>query len=237
MRRLVALLLLFSANAFAATYTTFFQLTENPMLEGGAWAEGETVGIDWSNFRSVPGFAYGTQTGIDPSVYDDAVALLTGAWGPNQTVSGTVRTVNQNDSIFEELELRLRSTISSQRSTGYECIFSARSSANAYVQIVRWNGPIGSFTLVDARGGSAYALHNGDTIKCAISGNIITAYINGVQKLQVSDGAFTSGNPGIGAFLQNGTGVNTDYGFTSFTATDGLSNTLPAPGSIHLSST
>src|SRR4029077_21073039 len=63
-----------------------------------------------------------------------------------------------------------------------------------------------------------------------IDGSTITAYINGVQKLQVVDSTYSSGNPGIGAFLQNATGVNGDYGFTSFTASDGLATPPPPPG-------
>ena len=184
----------------------------------------------------MPGLAFGKQPGTSPGVYDDSIALLTGNWGPNQTVQATVRTVNQNDNIFEELELRLRSTVTANSSTGYECMFSARSSTNAYVQIVRWNGPFGDFTLLDGRGGSSMALHDGDTIACTISGSTITAYINGVQKLQVVDSTYSSGNPGIGAYLQNATGVNGDYGFTSFTASDGIADLRPSsPGTISLS--
>jgi hypothetical protein len=41
---------------------------------------------------------------------------------------------------------------------------------------------------------------------------------------------FSSGNPGIGAFLQNATGVNGDYGFTSFTASDGVVAPPSLPG-------
>jgi hypothetical protein len=73
------------------------------------------------------------------------------------------------------------------------------------------------------------ALHNGDTIKCTASGSTITAYINGAQKLQVTDSTYSSGNPGIGAFLQDTTGVNGDYEFTSFTASDGTDTIPPSP--------
>jgi len=218
-----ALALLSGAEAIAGTYTTNFPLTENPISENGHWIGGKTVGLAWADFRSTPGFAFGTQNGWSQGVYDDSIALLTGTWGPDQTVQATVKTVNQNDSIVEELEIRLRSTVTANRSTGYECNFSARSSANAYVQIVRWNGPFGNWTGLDGRSGSSMALHNGDTIACSISGSTITAYINGVQKLQVVDTTYASGNPGIGAYLQNATGVNADYGFTSFAASDGLS--------------
>jgi len=40
--------------------------------------------------------------------------------------------------------------------------------------------------------------------------------------LQGKDRTYTSGNPGIGFFLRGTTGVNGDYGFTSFTAMDRL---------------
>jgi Calx-beta domain len=226
-----ALACLANVAAIAATYTTTFPFTENPLSENGRWIGGETAGLAWSDFQSVPGLAFGKQPGTSLDVYDDAIALLTGSWGPNQTVAATVRTVNQNDSIFEELELRLRSTLIANRSTGYECLFSARSSSNAYVQIVRWNGAFGDFTLLDGRGGPGMALRNGDTIACTISGSTITAYINGVQKLQVVDSTFSSGNPGIGHFLQNAAGVNGDYGFTSFTASDGLPGSPSPPPS------
>jgi hypothetical protein len=49
---------------------------------------------------------------------------------------------------------------------------------------------------------------------------VITAYINGVQVLQTTDNTFMSGNPGIGFYVERATGVNDDFGFSSFTATD-----------------
>jgi hypothetical protein len=226
---LPALTFFSSVVAIAGTYTTTFTSIENPISENASWIGGKTTGLAWADFQSTPGLAFGKQPGNSPGLYDDAIALLTGTWGPTQTVQATVKTVNQNDSIFEELEIRLRSTITAHSSTGYECLFSARSSVNAYVQIVRWNGPFASFTLIDARGGTTDALNNGDTIKCTISGSTITAYINGIQKLQVTDSTYSSGNPGIGAYLQNATGVNGDYGFTSFTASDGVDTVPPGP--------
>jgi len=209
-----------AASASPRVYTTTFPLTENPLSENGNWIGGKATGLAWSDFQSTPGLTFGEQLGTNSPMTDDAIALLTGTWGPNQTVQATVKTINQNDSIFEELEIRLRSTITANSSTGYECNFSARSSANAYVQIVRWNGPLNNWTLIDSTGGTSHALNNGDTIKCTISGSTITAYINGVQKLQVTDSTYSSGNPGIGAFLNGTTGVNGDYGFTSLTVSE-----------------
>jgi len=170
------------------------------------------------NVRSTSGLAYGTQSGS--RAYDDSTAILTGNWGPDQAVAATVKSTNQNDSINEEVEIRLRSSISSSRCTGYEVLFSSRSSNAAYVQIVRWNGALGDFTYVASSGGSGCALHNGDTVKATISGSTISAYINDVLILQGTDTTYSTGNPGMGFFL-SGTGpsANSNFGFTSFTAT------------------
>ena len=226
---LLALAFLVVAGAEARTYTTNFPLTENPISEGGNWINGGTVGLDWTNVSTTPGLAIGRDPGT--TNYDDSTALLTGSWGPNQTVSATVYTVNQNDQIFEEIEIRLRSTLSAHRCTGYEVNFSARSSSNAYVQIVRWNGALGDFTELDGRQGSAYGIRTGDVVKATIVGNVITAYINNVQVLQVTDNTFSTGSPGMGFYLQNATGKNGDYGFTSFTASDGG---LPPPTNLRV---
>jgi hypothetical protein len=52
---------------------------------------------------------------------------------------------------------------------------------------------------------------------------LITVWVNGVEKAQVKDDTFKTGNPGIGEFLAcgkggSGFGSNPDFGFTSFTA-------------------
>jgi hypothetical protein len=207
-------------------YTTNFPLTENPISESGNWINGKTTGLDWADFSSTPGLAIGTQSGTNPALYDDSIALVTGTWRADQMVHAVVKTVNQQTNlIFEELEIWLRSTITPHNSTGYECTFSARSDASAYMGLARWNGTLGDWTSIGPSvTGTGAALHNGDTITCKIVGTVITAYINGVQKWQydtVNDNPkFSSGQPGIGAFLANTTGVNGDYGFTSVTASD-----------------
>jgi hypothetical protein len=102
------------------------------------------------------------------------------------------------------------------------------------VQIVRWNGPLGSWTLLDARGGASYGIRTGDVVKATAIGNVITAYINGVAVLQVTDSTYPGGSPGMGFYLQNATGKNSDYGFTSFTATDGSVSSLSPPSNLHI---
>jgi hypothetical protein len=205
------------------TYTTNFPLTESPISENGNWENGKTIGLDWADVATVPGHAFGLEFGLGSGskAYDDAAALLTGNWGPNQTAQATVYSVHQNDSIYEEVELRLRSSLSAHIATGYEILFRCSKTKDAYAEIVRWNGPLGSFTYLDRHKGAQYGVASGDVVKATIIGNVITAYINGVQVAQVTDSTYPTGQPGIGFFLQGTTGVNRDYGFTSFTASDG----------------
>jgi len=212
-----------SSAATHGTYTTNFRQAEGHLFEGGNWTNGQTDGLDWTNVRTTPGFAFGTESGghrKPPQMYDDSTALLTGTREPNQTAQATVRTVNPNERIYEEVELRLRSAFSAHRATGYEILFRASKGANAYCEIVRWNGSLGDFTYLGRAKGPPCGVATGDVVKATIKGTVITAYINGVQVVQGADDTYTTGNPGIGFYLEGATGVNGDYGFTSFTATD-----------------
>jgi hypothetical protein len=204
------------AEAIAATYTTNFPQTENPMSEGGHWING----IDWEDVATTPGKAFGTQTVNSPN-YSDSTALLTGSWGPTQTVQAVVFVSTPNTTKFQEVELRLRSSLSAHSCTGYEVLFSVNPS-NPYCQIVRWNGPSGSFTLLDAR--VSPVVHNGDVVKATAVGSTITCYINNTAILSVNDTAYPSGNPGMGFYLQyynDPVAIASHYGFSSFTASDG----------------
>ena len=55
---LLYLALLSSTEAVAKTYTTNFPLMENPISEGGNWVNGQAVGLDWTDIRTTPGFAF-----------------------------------------------------------------------------------------------------------------------------------------------------------------------------------
>jgi hypothetical protein len=201
------------------TYTTSFPLAENPISEHGNWINGKTLALDWCDVATIPGLAYGLESGSRG--YDDPTALLTGAWGPDQTAEATVHTVNPNENLYEEVELRLRSSLSAHSATGYEILYRCSKTPNAYAEIVRWNGPLGSFTYLDRHSGAQYGVKNGDIVKATIVGNVITAYINGVQVARATDSHYATGNPGMGFFLEGTAPVNRDYGFTSFTASDG----------------
>jgi hypothetical protein len=71
-------------------------------------------------------------------------------------------------------------------------------------------------------------LSDGDRVMATLVGSTITTYINGAAIFSVTDGTYTSGNPGMGFYLQGATGVNSDFGFTSFTASDtGVTSVQP----------
>ena len=213
------------APALHGPYRTNFLHAENPISEGGHWLNGQKDGLDWADVQTIPGRAFGLEIGgvrPEPQNYDDATAVLTGNWGPNQTVEATVFSTHptQTDTMWEEVELRLRSSITPHNCTGYEVMFRCSKIPKAYCNIARWEGALGKFTYLKNLGGSQYGVKTGDVVKASMIGNVITVYINGAQIIRVTDDKFSSGNPGMGFFLDHAKGVNRDYGFSSFMATD-----------------
>ncbi len=219
-------------TASAATghgpYSTNFAGTENPLSESGNWINGGSSGLDWTNCRKTPGQAFGTMDGnlAAPQQFADSTCVLSGAWGPNQTAQATVRVVASDSTQFEEVEVRLRTTITGHSITGYEINCSVKP-GNPYMQIVRWNGSLGSWTQLDGRGVGCV---NGDVLKGTISGSTISAYKNDVLIFSATDSVYTGGSPGIGFFIQNGgASTNANFGISSFYATDGLASQAPSP--------
>jgi len=224
-------LLFFAAAAPAVTYTTHFSNAENPISEGGHWKNGALDGIDWTDCRTKPGLVFSTESGTNRNQYDDSTCILTGTWGPLQTVEATVFSQNQNDAYFQEVELRLHSTMGAHGSTGYEVLFRVLHPAG-YATIVRWNGPLGNFTYLNQHPNSNYkGIRTGDVVKATIDASgVIVGYVNGVEVIRAIDTTYRGGNPGIGFWLLarggllrrgQGAGTNADFGFSAFTATDG----------------
>jgi hypothetical protein len=95
-----------------------------------------------------------------------------------------------------------RSAFSAHKATGYEINFRCLKTAKAYSEIVRWDGPLGRFTYLKHADGAQYGVANGDVVKATIVGNVITAYVHGVQTIQATDNTFSGGAPGIGLYIQ-----------------------------------
>jgi hypothetical protein len=203
----------------ARSYTTRFPATANPISENGQWISGKTVGLDWADVASIKGLAFGLESGS--TGYDDSTALLTGTWEADQWATATVVSHNQiGGNIYEEVEIRLRSSLSPHRCTGYEILFRCLKGFESYAEIVRWNGPLGDFTYLDRQRGPKCGITNGDVVKATIVGNVIIAYINNLEVARAVDNTYSTGSPGMGFFLQGASGLNRDYGFSSFTASD-----------------
>ena len=206
-------------------YTTNFPLTENPISESGKWINGGVAG--WLNVRTTPGHVFGS--GMSSGCPDnsascnDPTAVLSGTWGANQTVQGTVY-VNPSlgTSCCHEVELRLRTTITANRITGYEINCSV--SANGYLQLVRWDGALGNWRQLNEASTSCV---NGDVLSATANGSTITVYKNGVQQFVQTDATYSGGSPGVG-FFDNIDANLSNFGFSSFTASDTTSSVIAA---------
>lgn len=193
----------------AQSYSTNFAGNESPLSEGGVWSH---TGLDWRNVVKQDGFAFGTQTGLGG--YDDSYAILSG-FPPNQSASAVIYfdTNNIPTDCHPEVEILLRWADSAHNARGYECNLNS----GGVAEIIRWNGPFGSFTEIDSGSFSHPKPKTGDILKATIVDNVITVFLNGQVITRAVDSTYADGNPGIGFFHGN-CGTNTSFGFTNFTA-------------------
>ena len=211
---------------FGRTYATTFQATENPISESGAWINGATTGLDWCNVQTSPGLVWGV--GPCPTKYGDPTAILTGAWGSNQSVQATAHVVSPNAKYYQEIELHLRRAMSAHRATGYEINFGV---SHAYLEIVRWNGALADFTYLGPSCNypkvcgrvNGFTIRDGDVAKATIVGSTINVYVNNILIASATDSTFTSGSPGIG-FDYGCDSTYANHGWSSFSATDELAD-------------
>ena len=158
------------------------------------------------------GVAHGTES---HGAYTDPTALLAGKWGKNQTGKARVFSRNQTEKYFQEVEIRLRSTLSPHRCTGYEVFWRCLRTPDAYAEIVRWNGKVGHWTSLKKLSGAQYGVKDGDLVEATVTGNVIKGYVNGVEVISATDNTYDGGNPGMG--FNYGVGnSNGDFGFTSY---------------------
>ena len=167
-------------------------------------------GQNWTNVQTANGIAYGTN-GIANS-YDDSYAYLSG-FSANQQGEAVVYRSPSLSGDPHEVELLLRWADAPGVARGYECL----TNHVGTVQIVRWNGPFGDFTVLGG-GNLGRGLVSGDVITAKIVGSLISVYINGALIAQTTDSVWTSGQPGIG-FFRRTQGTSADLAFTSYSAT------------------
>ena len=196
-------------GAGAGSYTTAFNLTENPISEGGTWSNS---GVDWTDVVTNGDLAYGTHTGGAAESY----ALLSG-FTADQSIEATV-VKDAAITNYQEAQLHLRWTDSASSATGYSIGLEAE---NRGALIFRWDGGLGSTTQLATSLVWPRIPVTGDVIKATIVGNLISVYFNDVLAGTATDPMWATGNPGIGFYSEDGTGSqNSHFGFTSITATD-----------------
>lgn len=224
------------SGAPVRSHSTTFPLDETPISEGGRWVNARTDGIDWCDVVTKGGVAFGevTRMGVAEQRaeqgnldllaaesaapvgdYDDPTAVLGGTWGRNQFVKARVFSRNQTNGYFQEVEIRLRTTIEPHRCTGYEVFWRCLKTNEAYAEIVRWDGKIGAWKSLTRRTGSEFGVKDGDVVEACIVGNVIKGFINGIEVTSVTDDTYAEGCPGIGFNFGVGN-TNVDHGFTSY---------------------
>lgn len=195
-------------------YTTSFDLTENPISEGGKWVNGEVDGVEWNNVKTNGAGAFATAYPT-PGHYDDCIAHLNTSFitfAANQYCEGVVYRAG-GYSNGHEIELLLRFQISANNARGYEVYWST----NNGLVIVRWNGALDSF---DGLNSTTLVANDGDVLRAEISGSTITVKRNGGTVLTASDSTFASGQPGIGLNSFDPSAVFTSFGWSSWQAGD-----------------
>lgn len=195
-------------------YQTNFPLTENPISEGGRWLSGRSHGLDWADVITTPGLARGI---LSTAEFDDPTAILTGNWHPDQEAQGVVYSVNPTEVYYQEVEIRLRAALLPHVCTGYEIFFRCLKTDAAYMNIVRWDGPLAKFTYLVSRTGAQYGVAHGDVIRATVIGSRISAYVNDRLIESVEDDTYPSGSPGIGFNYGCGETYG-DHGFSAFMA-------------------
>jgi hypothetical protein len=141
--------------------------------------------------------------------------VLAGEWGRNQHAKARVFSRNQTEEYYQEVEIRLRSTITPHSITGYEVFWRCLKTDNAYAEIVRWNGGAGDFKSLARGVGPQYGVKDGDLVEATIVGSELKSFINGVEVLSATDDVFGSGSPGVGFNFGCGD-TYVDHGFTSY---------------------
>jgi hypothetical protein len=230
---------LYVAPPAGFNYSTLFPGSENPVSESNLWLNGKTDGRDWADCQTIGGRIIGTNYNPNASggPYDDAVGLISGTYGADQEMIATVYTESQQTASGhnQEIEFRLRSTVSSGLCTGYEVAWRCSHTGEQYFGIARWNGTIGDFaslgpTLQAADG--IPGLVTGTQIRAKIVGTVITAYQRPdsgsawqlVLTYDTKDDIikFSSGLMGVGFWnRQCGLASNQNFGISALTAQTG----------------
>lgn len=198
--------LLLDADVERLPFVTYFNKTESPISQNGRWRHADNA---WHHVQTSGGLAFSDGFNVG---YDDAYAYLRG-FPSNQKGSAIVKLGAPNPAdCAPEVEILLRVSDTASTVRAYEVLL------NDYglVQIVRWNGAMGDFSVIGDGGHWAGPL-DGVEFSAQVVGSTITAYVNDVLVATATDSQITTGQPGIG-FFRRDCGAPTDITFTQYIA-------------------
>lgn len=203
-------------------YSTLFAATENPISEGGAWAQtGAGTGLDWTTPQTAGGIAFGTQTVASPA-YTDSIAYLSG-FTPNHRVGAHISIATgavAASTLGHEVELILRGSMAAHTQSHYECNLGFNSTGRL-AQIILLNGGLGTYTVLQSY--SAGTFVDGDFFEAEIIGTVINTYLNAslltTYDTVIDPVRLSIGQPGMG-FYWNGTENLNDFGLKDYDAID-----------------
>ena len=217
------------------SYSTRFELDEDPLSEGGMWLNGRKDGIDWANIISRQRRGL---WGRDPHGRQRNVASsrATSKRPRNPRTSATTTTRPQcsrangeatstpgrrvfsrdpTDEYFQEVEIRLRSTMTPHLCTGYEVFFRCLKTGGRLRGDRALERRRGDFTSLKKLFGPQYGVKDGDVIEAHRCRQRPQGFVNGVELISATDDTFDSGSPGIGFNFGVGD-TNVDHGLSSF---------------------
>lgn len=200
------------------SYSTSFAATENPISESGVWVNGGATGLDWTNVQTTPGLAFATQTIHAHPPFDDSVACLNLGFHGDQYAQGTIHNASSHS---REVELLLRSTITSHSIIQYEVDITQSNGLDLAI----WTGPLNTFSGLVNGVTTNVSLADGAVWYAQIVGTVITVKCNSTTVLTYDTSGdatkISSGNPGVGFYGDFEAGsptANNTLGWSNFSA-------------------
>lgn len=177
------------------------------------WIGGASVGGSWTNPGITSHVALSTQTSSPRAPpFDDSIAHRTGFNADHYSEL----TIGRNSPTGEhEIEPLTRFLITAGNARGYEHDVIMGSGAI----LVLWNGPPGNYSPLTGLVTTNCTFNDGDVYRASSVGTTHTLTCNGNTVYSISDGTWTTGNPGMGLWVDDG--VNPlGFGIKTYTASN-----------------
>lgn len=200
-------------------YETLFSATENPISESGVWVNGNQYGAPYGGVQvtggSPNGLAYSDH--LIGTAFTDSIAFIDPDllyFGPNHYVEIEVlRVGGYTPPSSQEIQLHLRA---SGKGTALRPLYEVLIPfGGTNGQIIVQDGTLGGYTDLGAAGsGWGAAPADGDCFRAEIIGSAINLYYKpsggayGASVMNVTNGAITAGQPGMGFYTVSGSGAD-----------------------------